>query len=361
MAHTPKLFQPASFRSVTTRNRIVVSPMCQYCATDGLGDDWHVQHLGARAFGGAGIVFTEATHVSSIGKITPYCLGLWNAEQAALLARVARLIRTAGAVAGMQIAHAGRKASVNRPWDGGKPIAISAGGWQPLAPSKLAHGEGYNVPHMLSAGEIGGIVEQFATTARLALQSGFQIIELHAAHGYLLHSFLSPLSNQRNDAYGGTLTGRAHALMQILDATRAVWPAELPLFVRLSCTDWAPGGLTIEDSVQLAKMLAARGDVDLIDCSSGGNVPFQSIPSLHPGYQVPFAERIKASAGIATGAVGLITSPAHADEIVANDRADLVFLARALLADPAWPARAALALGMKPDLPPQYSRSSFIA
>jgi 2,4-dienoyl-CoA reductase-like NADH-dependent reductase (Old Yellow Enzyme family) len=212
---------------------------------------------------------------------------------------------------------------------------------------------------MLSASDIAGIVEQFAITAKLALQAGFEVIEVHAAHGYLLHSFLSPLSNQRNDAYGGTLTGRAHALMQIIDAIRATWPAELPLFVRLSCTDWAPGGLTIEDSVALAKMLAARGDVDLIDCSSGGNVPHQNIPSLHPGYQVPFADRIRAEAGIATGAVGLITTPAHAEEILGNDRADLIFLARALLADPAWPARAALALGFKPELPPQYLRASF--
>jgi 2,4-dienoyl-CoA reductase-like NADH-dependent reductase (Old Yellow Enzyme family) len=211
---------------------------------------------------------------------------------------------------------------------------------------------------MLSASEIAEVVEQFATTARLALESGFKLIELHAAHGYLLHSFLSPLSNQRNDAYGGDLSGRAHMLMQIIDATRAVWPSELPLFIRLSCTDWAEGGLTIEDTVALCKMLAARGDVDLIDCSSGGNVPHQKIPSLHPGYQVPFADRIKHGAGIATGAVGLITSPSHAEEILGNDRADLIFLGRTLLADPAWPLRAAVALGMKPDLPPQYLRAS---
>jgi 2,4-dienoyl-CoA reductase-like NADH-dependent reductase (Old Yellow Enzyme family) len=359
MPHTPKLFQPAHFRSVTTRNRIVVSPMCQYCATDGVGDDWHVQHLGARAFGGAGIVFAEATHVSSVGKITPYCLGLWNETQAALLTRVTALIRSAGAVPGIQIAHAGRKASVNRPWDGGTPIPLSAGGWQPLGASAIAYGEGYTVPTMLSPAGISEIIEQFAATARLARQSGFQIIELHAAHGYLLHSFLSPLSNHRNDAYGGDLTGRAHMLMQIIDATRAVWPADLPLFVRLSCTDWAAGGLTIEDAVALAKMLAARGDVDLIDCSSGGNASNQQIPSLHPGYQVPFADSIKHAAGIATGAVGLITSPAHAEEILGNDRADLIFIARAMLAEPAWPARAALALGIKPVLPPQYARATF--
>jgi 2,4-dienoyl-CoA reductase-like NADH-dependent reductase (Old Yellow Enzyme family) len=358
MPHTPKLFQPATFRSVTTRNRIVVAPMCQYTAEDGLGGDWHLQTLGAKAFGGAGIVFTEATHVSAIGRITPGCLGLWNEAQAKLLARVTALISAAGAVPGIQIAHAGRKAGTARPWEGGKPVPISAGGWQPVGASPLAYDEGYAVPTMLSTADIAGVVEQFATTARFALESGFKIIELHAAHGYLLHSFLSPLSNQRNDAYGGELTGRAHLLMQIIEATRAVWPSELPLFIRISCTDWAPGGVTIEDSVALCKMLAARGDVDLIDCSSGGNVPYQTIPSLHPGYQVPFADRIKHDAGIATGAVGLITAPAHAEEILGNDRADLVFLARVLLADPAWPLRAAVALGMKPEVPPQYLRAN---
>jgi 2,4-dienoyl-CoA reductase-like NADH-dependent reductase (Old Yellow Enzyme family) len=358
MPPTPRLFQPATFRSITARNRIVVAPMCQYSAEDGLGGDWHIQTLGAKAFGGAGIVFTEATAVSAIGRITPGCLGLWNEAQAKLLTRVAALISAAGAVPGMQIAHAGRKAGTARPWEGGRPIPLSAGGWQPVGASAEAFAEGYAVPHMLSSSEIAGIVEQFALTARLALESGFKVIELHAAHGYLLHSFLSPLSNHRNDAYGGALAGRAHMLMEIIDATRAVWSAELPLFIRISCTDWAPGGLTIEESVALCKMLAARGDVDLIDCSSGGNVPHQHIPSLHPGYQVPFADRIKHDAGIATGAVGLISAPSHAEEILANDRADLVFLARALLADPAWPLRAALALGVKPELPPQYLRAN---
>jgi 2,4-dienoyl-CoA reductase-like NADH-dependent reductase (Old Yellow Enzyme family) len=358
MAHTPKLFQPAHFRSVTTRNRIVVAPMCQYSAEDGLGGDWHIQTLGAKAFGGAGLVFTEATHVSAIGRITPGCLGLWNDAQAKLLARVTAIISAAGSVPGIQIAHAGRKAGTARPWEGGKPIPISAGGWQPVGASAIAFDEAYTVPQMLSASDIADVVDQFAATARLALASGFKVVELHAAHGYLLHSFLSPLSNQRNDAYGGDLNGRAHLLMQIIDATRAVWPSELPLFIRLSCTDWADGGVTIEDTVALCRMLAARGDVDLIDCSSGGNVPYQKIPSLHPGYQVPFAERVKHGAGIATGAVGLISAASHAEEILGNDRADLIFLARAILADPAWPLRAALALGMKPDLPPQYLRAS---
>jgi len=307
------------------------------------------------------LVITEATHVSAIGRITPGCLGLWNEEQATFLRRVTAIISAAGSVPGIQIAHAGRKASSARPWEGGAPIPMTAGGWQPVGASPLPYSEASTVPHMLSASEIADVVNQFASTARLALESGFKVIELHAAHGYLLHSFLSPLSNQRNDAYGGDLSGRAHMLMQVIDATRAVWPSELPLFIRLSCTDWAEGGVTIEDTVALCKMLAARGDVDLIDCSSGGNVPHQKIPSLHPGYQVPFADRIKHSAGMATGAVGLITSPSHAEEILGNDRADLIFLARALLADPAWPLRAAMALGMKPDLPPQYLRASLTA
>jgi 2,4-dienoyl-CoA reductase-like NADH-dependent reductase (Old Yellow Enzyme family) len=363
MTDTPLLFQPISLRSVTARNRIAVSPMCQYCATDGVGDDWHLQHLGARAMGGAGIVFTEATHVSDVGRITPGCLGLWNDAQQALLARLAAIITRGGAVPGIQIAHAGRKASCQRPWDGGRQIAMADGGWLPLAPSPLPMRPGEATPHALSAEEIAGIVTQFAATARRAREAGFKVVELHAAHGYLLHAFLSPLSNQRNDGYGGELLdanghGRARMLMEVIEAVRMEWPAELPLFVRLSCTDWAPGGLTIEDSVALARLLAARGDVDLIDCSSGGASADQKIPSLHPGYQVPFAERIRREAGIATGAVGLIRDAEHAAEIVANGRADLVFIARAVLADPAWPLRAARALGVAPPLPPQYLRAA---
>jgi len=355
--HTPLLFQPITLRSVTARNRIVVSPMCQYSAEDGLGSDWHVQHLGARAMGGAGIVFTEATHVSAVGRITHHCLGLWNAQHQALLTRLAAIIELGGAVPAIQLAHAGRKASSQRPWDGGKPITPQDGGWTPLAPSAIPFTPGATDPHALTAGEISEIAGQFAASARMARQAGFRIIELHSAHGYLLHSFLSPLSNRRNDAYGGDLEGRSRLLMESLDAIRAEWPDELPLWVRLSCTDWTPGGLTLEDTVTLARKLAARGDVDLIDCSSGGVSPQQKIPSLHPGYQVPFAEAVKAGAGIASGAVGLITEPTHAAEIVANGRADVVLLARALLADPAWPLRAAKALGVKPPLPPQYLRA----
>jgi len=354
---TPLLFEPISFRSVTARNRIAVAPMCQYSAEDGLGDDWHVQHLGARAMGGAGIVFTEATHVSALGRITPYCLGLWNAQHQALLTRLAAIITRGGAVPGIQIAHAGRKASTTRTWEGSKPIAPNDGGWVPVAPSPMPFHSGAVDPHALTTAAIAGITAEFATSARMAREAGMKIVEIHGAHGYLLHSFLSPISNHRNDAYGGDLEGRSRFLMEALDAVRTEWPAELPLFVRLSCVDYLAGGLTIDDTVALCRKLAARGDVDLIDCSSGGVSPAVRIPT-HPGYQVPFADAVKHRAGIATGAVGLITEPTHAAEIIANDRADLVFLARVLLADPAWPLRAAKALGVKPDLPPPYWRAT---
>jgi 2,4-dienoyl-CoA reductase-like NADH-dependent reductase (Old Yellow Enzyme family) len=357
---TSLLFQPISFRSVTARNRIAVAPMCQYSANDGLGGDWHIQNLGAKAAGGAGIVFTEATHVSAVGRITHGCLGLYTEEHQALLTRLAAVIETCGAVPGIQIAHAGRKASSQRPWEGGKPIPLTEeGGWLPVAPSSVTHTPEATPPHALSVSEIGDIIGQFAASARMAREAGFKIAEVHGAHGYLGHSFLSPISNQRNDAYGGDLNGRARFLMEVIDAVRAEWPADLPLWVRLSCTDWMPGGLTIEDSVALSRMLAATGQVDLIDCSSGGISHDQKIPSLHPGYQVPFAEAIRHQAGIATGAVGMITEATHAAEIVANGRADVVLLARALLADPAWPIRAAKTLGVKPDVPLPYLRAAF--
>jgi 2,4-dienoyl-CoA reductase-like NADH-dependent reductase (Old Yellow Enzyme family) len=355
---TPLLFQPITFRSVTARNRIVVSPMCQYSATDGLGDDWHIQNLGAKAAGGAGIVMAEATHVSAIGRITPGCLGAYAPAHQALLARLAAVIVKCGSVPGIQIAHAGRKASSQVPWEGGKPIAPQDGGWVPLAPSAIPLVAGAVDPHPLSIDEIAGIAAEFAASARMAREAGFKVLELHAAHGYLAHSFLSPISNHRNDAYGGDLNGRSRFLMETLDAIRAEWPADLPVWVRLSCSDYMPGGLTIDDVVAVAKNLAARGDVDLIDCSSGGISGAQTIPSLHPGYQVPFAEAIRHRAGIATGAVGMITEPTHAAEIVANGRADVVLLARALLADPGWPIRAAKALGVKPELPSQYLRAA---
>ena len=354
-----KLFEPISFRSVTARNRIAVAPMCQYSATEGLGDDWHIQHLGARAMGGAGIVFTEATHVSAVGRITPHCLGLYTPEHQAFLARAAAIIARGGAVPAMQLAHAGRKASTDVTWRGSKPIPVAAGGWQPLGPTGEPFGETHNVPHALTAAEIAGVAQEFADAARMARKAGFKLLEVHGAHGYLLHSFLSPVSNKRNDAYGGDLAGRARMLMEVVEAVRGEWPDELPLFVRLSCVDWMEGGITIDDTVELARRLKATGKVDLIDCSSGGIAAAgPKIASLHPGYQVPFAEAVRRRAGIASGAVGMITTAELAAEIIANERADIVLLARALLADPAWPLRAAKALGAQIDLPSQYWRAT---
>ena len=358
MARIPKLFQPVSFRSVEARNRIVVSPMCQYSAIDGLGQDWHIQNLGAKAMGGAGIVFTEATHVSPAARITAHCLGLWNDGHEAFMKRLVALIEYGGAVPAIQIAHAGRKASQTQPWKGDGFVAPDAAdGWLPVAPSPLPFAPDRPAPHELTAGEIAAIVGDFAATTARARRAGFRIVELHAAHGYLLHQFLSPVSNHRTDAYGGDLANRARIVMEAIDAMRAEWPDDLPFFVRLSCTDWIESGFDADQAVTLCRWLAARGDVDLIDSSTGGISPQQRIPSIHPGYQVPFAERIRREAGIATGAVGMIREPELAAEIVANERADLVFLARALLADPAWPIRAAQHFGLPVDLVPQYQRA----
>ena len=356
----PKLFQPIEMRSLTARNRIAVAPMCQYSATDGLGDDWHIQQLGAKAMGGAGLVMTEATHVSAIGRITAQCLGAYNPAHQHLLGRLARIIASGGAIPAIQIAHAGRKAGTARPWDGGKPVPFADGGWQPIGASAIPFADGYTTPVALSTAEVQGIVEQFAASVRMSRLAGFKIVELHAAHGYLMHSFLSPLSNTRNDQYGGDLKGRARLLMEIVEATRAEWPDELPLWVRLSCTDWAEGGNTLADNIEIARMLKATGKVDLIDCSSGGVSSKQHIPSIHPGYHVPFAEAIRTQAGIATGAVGMITTAELAAEIVANDRADIVLIGRAVLADPAWPLHAAKKLGAPLPLPPQFLRASVV-
>ncbi len=354
---TPALFTPITFRGVTARNRIAVSPMCQYSASGGLGDDWHIQNLGAKAMGGPGLVLTEAAHVSGPGRITHGCLGIFNDEHAAFLRRLVALIEYGGAVPGIQISHAGRKASSQRPWEGGKALRPEHGGWIPWAASPLPFHDNAVSPHAMTINEIADVVAEFGVAAGRALAAGFRVIELHAAHGYLLHSMLSPVSNERNDAYGGGLAGRARMLMEVIDATRAVWPDNLPLFVRLSCTDWLPGGLTADDAVAVARMLKARGDVDLIDCSAGGVSPAARIPSVHPGYQVPFADRVRREAGIATGAVGMIRTAELAEEIIANERADLVFVARAVLADPAWPLRAAASLGMTLPLVPQYQRA----
>ena len=354
----PFLFRPITFRSVTVRNRIVVSPMCQYSADDGVPDDWHLVHLGARAVGGAGIVFTEATHVEPRGRITPGCLGLWNDTQRDALKRIATFVAAQGTTPGIQLAHAGRKASVSVPWEGTRPLAPDNGGWTVIGPSAIPYADGHSMPREMDEDDIADVIGAFKSATIRAREAGFSIIELHAAHGYLIHEFLSPLSNHRTDAYGGSLDNRARFLIETLDSIRGQWADDMPLFVRLSCTDWVDGGWTIDDTVVLARMLKSRGDVDLIDCSSGGSDPRQRIP-VHPGYQVPFAEQVRREAGIATSAVGLLHSPDGAEEVLANGRADLVVLGRSMLADPHWPLHAASALRAEHVAwPVQYERSN---
>jgi len=349
------LFAPLTIREVTFRNRIAVSPMCQYSSADGFASDWHLVHLGSRAVGGAALVMTEAAAVEPRGRISPQDLGVWKDEHIEFLARIARFVREQGAVPGMQIAHAGRKASVRRPWEGGAAIGPEAGGWQTVAPSAVGFRSGDPVPAELSRDEIRAITGAFAAAAARALEAGFQVVEIHGAHGYLIHQFLSPLSNFRKDEYGGSFENRMRFALETAAAVRVVWPARLPLFQRISATDWAEGGWTPDDSVELARRLCGVG-VDLIDCSSGGLVPHQQIP-LRAGYQVPFAGRIRRESGIATGAVGLITTPQQADEIVRSGQADLVLLAREFLRDPYFPLHAAHALEADGKPPVQYQRA----
>ena len=352
------LFQPLTLKSITLRNRIGVSPMCQYSSDDGLATDWHLVHLGARAAGGAGLVIAEATAVSPEGRITPGDAGIWSERHIEPIARINRFIKQHGAVPGIQVAHAGRKASAARPWEGGAHLADEAGGCPTLAPSALAFGGDLNkTPRAMTESNIARVQNDFVAAARRALAAGCEWLEIHSAHGYLSHEFLSPISNQRTDRYGGSFENRIRFLVEMTRAVRAVWPERLPLAVRLSCSDWAPGGWDLEQSIELARRLKAEG-VDLVDCSSGGAVPHAKIPA-GPGYQVPFAERIRREAGIATAAVGSITAAAHADEIVRNGRADLVLLARELLRDPNWPLRAAQTLGQSAALAPpvQYARA----
>ena len=309
------LFSPLTLRGITLANRLAVSPMCEYSSDDGFANDWHLVHLGSRAVGGAGLVFTDATAVLPDGRISPEDLGIWKDEHISMLARIASFIRDHGSVAGMQLAHAGRKASTAVPWKGGKPIGVEDGGWSPVvAPSAIRFAEGYQTPVTLDESGIRSLVSSFAAAARRALDAGFQVIEIHAAHGYLINEFLSPLSNTRTDVYGGSFENRTRFLREIVEAVRAVWPEGLPLFVRISATEWTQGGWDIEQSVELARTIAPLG-VDLIDCSSGGNVPKVRVP-LSPGYQVPLAERVRQDSGVPTGAVGLITSARQADEIV---------------------------------------------
>jgi len=352
----PTLFTPLSLRDVTLRNRIAVSPMCEYSSPNGFATDWHAVHLGSRAVGGAGLVLTEATAVTADGRISPADLGIYQDEHVEPLARIFRFIETQGAVPGMQLAHAGRKASTAEPWKGGGPVGVDDGGWTPIwAPSPLPFRDGWQTPREMSSSDIAGVVAAFATAAGRLLAAGGKVAELHAAHGYLLHEFLSPLSNVRDDRYGGSFENRTRIVREVVDAVRAVWPERLPLFVRISATDWTEGGWTIEDSIALARELKDRG-VDLIDCSSGGNVPHAKIP-LGPGYQVPFAEQVRAGAGIMTGAVGLITEARQAEEILARQQADLIIMARELLRDPYWPLHAAQALGAAVHPPVQYLRA----
>ncbi len=352
---TPHIFRPIAFRSITAKNRIMVSPMCQYSADDGVANDWHFQNLASRAVGGAGIVFTEVVHTEPRGRITPYCLGLWNNAQRDALARIVRFVKSQGAVAGMQIGHAGRKGSTARPWDGGKPLAPADGGWEIIGPSAVPFGEGYAVPVEMDKTMIAESIAQFVANTRRACEAGFDVLEVHSAHGYLIHEFLSPLSNQRTDEYGGSFENRIRYLLEVIDAVRSEWPDDKPLFVRISASDWVDGGWDLESSVKLAQLLKAGGKVDLIDCSSGGLSPQQKI-TLHPGYQVPFAAAIRARADIATGAVGLINAPDLAEQIVASGQADLVIMARAMLNDPYWPLHAAKVLKTKVAWPPQYER-----
>lgn len=353
---TASLFEPLSLRSVTVPNRVGVSPMCQYSSVDGFATDWHVVHLGSRAVGGAGLVMTEATAISPEGRISPYDLGIWRDDHVDALARITRFIETQGAVAGMQLSHAGRKASTDAPWKGGQPLSVEQGGWTPIfAPSAMPFGSRSQVPVALDAAGIRRVVADFRSAAVRALTAGFRAIELHGAHGYLLHEFLSPLSNQRTDQYGGSFENRIRLFVEVTEAVRTVWPESLPLLARLSATDWVDGGWDLEQSIELARRLKARG-VDLLDCSSGGIIPGVQIP-VAPGYQLGLAERIRREAGIATAGVGLITTPAQAETILRDEQADMVFLARQLLRDPYWPLHAAPKVGVAVTWPPQYQRA----
>jgi 2,4-dienoyl-CoA reductase-like NADH-dependent reductase (Old Yellow Enzyme family) len=351
------LFSPITFRAVTLSNRIAVSPMCEYSSHDGFANDWHLVHLGSRAVGGAGLVLTEAAAVVPEGRITPNDLGIWKDEHVAKLAQIVEFVHSQGSHVGIQLAHAGRKASMGRPWEGEHLVSPAEGGWANIAaPSASAFSDHYGKPVELDAAGIAHVKEAFAAAARRSLAAGFDIIELHAAHGYLLHEFLSPLSNQRTDNYGGSFENRIRLLVETVDAIRAVWPAELPLFVRISATDWTEGGWDIDQSVALARVLKQHG-VDLIDTSSGGNVSGATIPT-GPGYQVPFAERIRREVDLPTGAVGQITSPAQADQIIRIGQADVVLLAREMLRDPYWPLHAAEKLGGAISWPAQYLRAA---
>ena len=352
---TAHLFSPLPLRGLVIRNRVAVSPMCQYSSTDGLATDWHLVHLGSRAVGGAGLVMTEATAISPEGRISPQDLGIWGDNHIEPMARIVRFIRGQGAASGIQLAHAGRKASTKRPWEGGAPLTAGEGAWKPVGPGPLPFSEGYPIPRELDEQGIKMVVHQFQEAARRAVAAGFDVIEIHSAHGYLLHSFLSPLTNQRKDRYGGSLNNRMRLLLEVVGAIRTVIAEQMPLFVRISASDWVEGGWDIAQAATLGSELKAAG-VDLVDCSSGGAVPHVKI-TVEPGYQVPFAERIRKGAKIATAAVGVITDPEQAEAIIQSGQADLIMMGRALLRRPYWPLHAARSLGQGIDWPAQYLRA----
>lgn len=352
----PHLFEPLQLRELTLPNRIGMSPMCQYSAHDGVAGDWHVVHYASRALGGLGLMLVEATAVLPEGRISPGDLGLWSDAQIEPLARIVRQARAQGVVVAAQLAHAGRKASVGLGWEAQRSLGKAEGGWQSVAPSAIAFGEGFELPQQLDEAGMRRVVEAFAAAARRARRAGFDAVEVHAAHGYLLHQFLSPLSNRRADDYGGSFENRSRLLREVVAAVRGEWPQNLPVFVRLSATDWAEGGWDLEEAVTLCRALKELG-VDLIDVSSGGLVPWAKIPA-GPGFQTVFAERIRQQAGIAAAAVGLITSPAQADHILRTGQADVVLLGRELLRNPYWPLAAAKELGHAVPWPNQYLRAA---
>ncbi|MGB7549394.1 MAG: NADH:flavin oxidoreductase/NADH oxidase [Terracidiphilus sp.] len=352
----PPLFSPFQLRSVSFANRIGVSPMCQYSSQDGFADDWHLVHLGSRAQGGAGLVFVEASAVLPEGRISSGDLGIWKDAHIPGLEQIARFLHSQGVRAGIQLAHAGRKGSMAIPFAGERLLLPEEGGWQPVAPSAVAFAPDYALPQALDQAGIAAVVRAFALAAQRALAAGFDFVEIHAAHGYLIHQFLSPLANRRTDAYGGSFRNRTRLALEVVDAVRAEWPAHLPVLVRISATDWVDGGWSIDESVELARLFRQHG-VDLVDVSSGGLVPDARIP-VGPGFQAPFAARIRAEASIPTAAVGLITDPAQANAIVAEGQADLVLLAREMLRDPFWPVHAAAALGEPASWPVQYLRAA---
>ncbi|MBN9664089.1 MAG: NADH:flavin oxidoreductase/NADH oxidase [Acidobacteria bacterium] len=351
----PVLFSPLQLRGLKLPNRVVVSPMCQYSAVDGVANDWHLVNAGSRAVGGAGLFIVEASGVEARGRISPGDLGLYDDGQIAPLRRIVDFLHSQGTAAGIQLAHAGRKASCNLPWLGGKQLSLEEGGWQTVAPSAIPFAEGERPPSELSKTELAELVTKFAESTRRALEAGFDVVEIHGAHGYLLSEFLSPLANHRADEYGGSFENRTRFPLEVTDAVRAAWPADKPLFYRITSTDWAEGGWTADDTVRFAAILKQHG-VDLLDCSSGGTVAHAKIP-VAPGYQVQFAERVRNEAGLASGAVGFITEAAQAEAILAEGKADLVLLAREMLREPYWAILAAKQLGATPHVPPQYQRA----